>query len=141
VAVRHLRPHRIKCGHAHPVQFFRLVLYHRADNIYHRGPLYWFPVTITSVLTAAAFILVISNHKKVIRKHFISLLLFPVPPIVCIVLQITYYGTSLILNGAVLSILIAFVTIQNERMNTDYLTGVFNRKGLRHTSGRRLFRQ
>jgi diguanylate cyclase (GGDEF)-like protein len=101
-----------------------------ADNIYHRGPLYWFPVTITAVLTAAAFILVLSNRKKIMRKHFISLLLFPVPPIVCIVLQVTYYGTSLILNGAVLSILIAFVTIQNECMHTDYLTGVYNRKRL-----------
>ena len=64
------------------------------------------------------------------RKHFLSLVLFPVPPFVCIALQIFFYGTSLILNGASLSILIAYVMIQNKRMNTDFLTGAYNRKGL-----------
>jgi diguanylate cyclase (GGDEF)-like protein len=111
-------------------QFFGWFYTIGADNIYRRGPLYWFPVFVTVIITAAAFALVIANRKKIERKHFISLLLFPVPPIVCIVLQVSYYGTSLILNGAALSILIVFVTIQNERMNTDYLTGAYNRKGL-----------
>lgn len=111
-------------------QFFGWYYTISADNIYTRGPLFWIPVAITAVLTAAAIVLVIANRKKIVRKHFISLLLFPLPPIICIVLQVTYYGLSLILNGAALSILIAFVTIQNERMNTDYLTGVYNRKGL-----------
>lgn len=110
-------------------QFFGWFYTIGADNIYVRGPLYWFPVAVTVVLTAAAFILVVANRKKLERKHFISLLLFPIPPLLCIVLQIAYYGTSLILNGAALSILIVFVTIQNERMNTDFLTGAYNRKG------------
>ena len=101
-----------------------------ADNIYHRGPLYWFPVTVTIALTAMTFLLVILKRKKMEKKHFISLVLFPVPPLVCVVLQIAFYGTSLILNGAVLSILIVFTAIQNKRMNTDYLTGAYNRKGL-----------
>lgn len=101
-----------------------------ADNIYRRGPLYWFPVFITFAITAAAFVLIITNRKSIERKHFISLILFPAAPLICIVLQIIYYGTSLILNGAAVSILIAFLTIQNKRMNTDDLTGLYNRKGL-----------
>jgi diguanylate cyclase (GGDEF)-like protein len=111
-------------------QFFGWFYTIGAENIYRRGPLYWFPVSVTAVLAAAAFILVIINRKKIERRSFFSLLLFPVPPLACVALQIIHYGTSLILNGAALSILIAFVTIQNERMNTDYLTGVYNRKGL-----------
>jgi diguanylate cyclase (GGDEF)-like protein len=101
-----------------------------SDNVYHRGPLYWYPVSVTAALTALAFTLIVKNRKKVERKHFLSLFLFPIPPLICIALQILFYGTSLILNGAALSILIAYITIQNKRMNTDFLTGAYNRKGL-----------
>ncbi len=111
-------------------QFFGWFYTIGTDNIYSRGPLYWLPVSVSFILAAAAFALVFANRKKIDKKHFTSLLLFPVPPLVCILLQIAYYGTSLILNGATLSILIIFVTLQNERMNTDYLTGAYNRKGL-----------
>lgn len=111
-------------------QFFGWYYTIGADNIYRRGPLFWLPVFVSFILAAAAFALVIANRKKTEKKHFVSLLLFPVPPLVCIVLQIIYYGTSLILNGVALSILIVFVTIQNQHINTDYLTGAYNRKGL-----------
>jgi diguanylate cyclase (GGDEF)-like protein len=111
-------------------QFFGWFYTIGADNIYHRGPLYWFPVAVTAVITAAAFFLILVSRKTIERKYFITLLLFPVPPVAGIVLQVAYYGLPLILNGAALSILIAFITIQNERMNTDYLTGAYNRKGL-----------
>ncbi len=100
------------------------------DNIYHRGPLYWFPVSVTAILAVSAYILVLVNRNNINNKHFISLVLFPVPPLVCIVLQVSFYGISFILNGAVLSLLFAFISIQNERLNTDFLTGAYNRKGL-----------
>jgi diguanylate cyclase (GGDEF)-like protein len=45
-------------------------------------------------------------------------------------LQIAFYGISLVLNCVVLSIFIVFLNIQNHSMNTDYLTGVNNRKNL-----------
>mgnify|MGYP000988316462 CR=1 FL=1 len=111
-------------------QFFGWFYTIGAGNIYRRGPMFWFPVAVTLIITVATFILVIANRNKLEKKHFNALLLFPVPPLVCILLQIIYYGTSLILNGATLSILTVFVTIQNERMNLDYLTSAYNRKGL-----------
>lgn len=111
-------------------QFFGWYYVIGPDNIYHRGPLYMIPVAFTALLTASAYILVIANRSKIKRKHFISLVLFPAPPIICIFLQVAFYGISFVLNGAVLSILIAFISIQNERMNTDYLTGAYNRHGL-----------
>lgn len=111
-------------------QFFGWFYSIGSDNIYHRGPLFWIPVSITAVLTASAFVLVAANRKKIERKHLFSLMIFPLPPLICIVIQLTFYGVSVILNGATLSILIAFITIQNDRMNTDYLTKAYNRKGL-----------
>ncbi|UOO38433.1 GGDEF domain-containing protein [Oscillospiraceae bacterium CM] len=111
-------------------QFFGWYYTIDAGNIYQRGPLFWLPVTVTAILMVLSFIYVIANYKNIERKHLISLLLLPLLPLSGIVLQLIYYGTSLILNGAALSILIAFATIQNDRLNTDFLTGTYNRKGL-----------
>jgi diguanylate cyclase (GGDEF)-like protein len=45
-------------------------------------------------------------------------------------LQTLFYGMSLMLNGVAFSLVIVFFTIQNRSMNTDYLTGAYNRKSL-----------
>lgn len=110
--------------------FFGWFYYIDAGNYYHRGPLYWLPVSVTFALTAAAFILICANYRKIERKYFLSLLFFPIPPVVCVILQITNYGTSFILSGMTLSLLIVFLNIQNHSMNIDYLTGAYNRRGL-----------
>lgn len=100
------------------------------NNIYHRGPLYFVPVVIVVGLTIAAFVLITVNRKIIEKKHYFSLIFFPVPPLAGILLQLVFYGTSLILNGMTISLLIVFFTIQNHTMDTDFLTGVYNRKRL-----------
>jgi len=111
-------------------QYFGWLYYIDLDNIYHRGPLFLFPVSITIVLIFAAYVLVVVNRKKIEKKYYFSLVFFAVPPFVCIILQIIFYGISLVLNSVVLSSLIVFLNIQNQNMHTDYLTGVNNRKKL-----------
>lgn len=111
-------------------QYWGWFYYIDSDNIYHRGPLYWFPVSITLALIIAAFTLIVANHMSIEKKYFFSLVFFPVPPLVCIILQIVFLGTSLILNGVTLSLLIIFFKIQNRSMNIDYLTGAYNRRSL-----------
>jgi diguanylate cyclase (GGDEF)-like protein len=101
-----------------------------SDNIYHRGPLFLFTASITVVLLIAVFIIIVANRHKIDKKHFYPLLFFAFPPFFSIILQIAYYGMSLMLNSVVLSILILFLYIQNRSLNIDYLTGVFNRKKL-----------
>lgn len=111
-------------------QFFGWYYYIDSDNIYHRGPLFLFSVSITVVFILIAFVLISANRKKIQKKHYFSLIFFAFPPFMCIILQIIFYGTSLILNGVVLSLLIVFLNIQNDSMYTDYLTGINNRKKL-----------
>ncbi|NTW71555.1 MAG: diguanylate cyclase [Eubacteriaceae bacterium] len=100
------------------------------QNIYHRGPLFWFPVSITIALIVISFFIIVTNRKKIERRHYFALVFFAVPPVVCIFLQIIFYGVSIILNSLALSLLVVFFSIQNQNMNTDYLTGVYNRKKL-----------
>lgn len=111
-------------------QFYGWLYYIDSNNIYHRGPLFLLPAFITVALMLSAFVITVINRKRLKKKHFLSLVFFAIPPFVCIILQITFYGMSLMLNSVVLSLLVVFLNIQNRSMYIDYLTGVNNRKKL-----------
>lgn len=111
-------------------QFFGWFYYIDSNNIYHRGPLFLFPAFITIMLMLVAFTLTVVNRRNLEKKSFLSLIFFAIPPFISIILQITFYGISLMLNSVVLSLLVVFLNIQNHSMYTDHLTGVYNRKKL-----------
>ena len=101
-----------------------------ASNIYRRGPLFWLPATVTFVLLLIVFILALLNRKTLTLKQFYPLILFIVPPLLGITLQLLFYGLSIMLSSIVLSLLIVFINTQGTDSFTDYLTGVSNRKRL-----------
>lgn len=111
-------------------QYSKWFYYIDANNIYHRGEYFWVSNVICFLPLFVAFILTVSNRKLVEKRHYFALVFFPIPPVLFVLAQITIYGSSLILNGVTLSLLIVFLNIQNHSMNTDYLTGVYNRKRL-----------
>lgn len=111
-------------------QFYGWFYYIDSDNIYHRGPFFLLAPLIVASLMFAAFLIVIKNRRNLARRSLISLIFFIIPPFICLILQIAFYGISFILNSVVLSMLIIFLNIQNHSMYTDYLTGVSNRKKL-----------
>jgi len=111
-------------------EFFGIYYSIDQNNIYHRGPGFFIPVLFTFILLLMTFAFIIANKKKFERKYYYSLLFFAFPPVLSIILQVTFYGISLILNSVVISLLIIFLNIQNQSMSTDYLTGINNRKSL-----------
>ncbi len=111
-------------------QFYGWYYYIDSNNIYHRGPLFLLAGSFTVVLILIALIIIIANPRKIKKKHFFSLMFFCVPPLMCIILQVFFYGVSLMLNSVVLSQLVIFINIQNRDIYIDYLTGVNNRKML-----------
>lgn len=111
-------------------QFFGWFYYIDSENIYHRGPLFMLSTLITIALIFTSFVLIIMNRKKVEKQYYFSLLFFMIPPCISIVVQIIFYGISLILNSVVLSILIVYLYIQNQNIFIDYLTGAKNRRKL-----------
>ena len=98
------------------------------SNIYHRGPLFFIVVAVTYlelIYVAAAFI----YHRKMIsRKLFIPMLLFTVPPIIGAVIQLMFYGVTLLWSSITISIFIVHTSVQNKQFYLDHLTGVFNRR-------------
>lgn len=111
-------------------QFNGWYYYIDSNNYYHRGPLFLFSASITVILLSISFIVIVWNRNRIDNKYYRYLLFFPVPPLICIPLQIVFYGISLILNSVVISMLIIFLNIQNRSIYTDYLTGLYNRKKL-----------
>lgn len=111
-------------------QFFGNYYYIDENNIYYRGPYFFIPVMLTFILIFLAFAFIIANNKRFEKKYYYTLLFFAVPPSLSILLQMSFYGISLMLNSIVLSLLIVFLNIQNQSISTDYLTGINNRKSL-----------
>ncbi len=100
-----------------------------ASNVYHRGPLYLLSVSFMVVFLLSAVAVIVRNRRNMEKKRYRSLLFFAVPPFLAAVLHSLVYGISIVLSGVVLSVLIVFLNIQNRNLLTDYLTGVYNRKG------------
>lgn len=108
-------------------QSFGWLYYIDSNNIYHRGPFYVLSILANIFLVLGAFILVFKNKNNIDRKHYFSLQFFSVPPLIGMMLQALSINMYITLNSIVLSILWAFLTIQRNTLNTDYLTGVSNR--------------
>lgn len=111
-------------------QRYGWLYYFDARHIYHRAWLFILPAAISILVVSAAEIFVILNRRNIEKKYLLSLLFFPLPPLICGVLQVFFYGIPLVLNGTAFSLLVAFVDIQNRSMDIDYLTGAYNRKKL-----------
>ena len=99
-------------------------------NTYHRGPFYMVSSLIAIALPAWAFVLTFLNRRKLDRRVLKSLLFFPFPSFLGIVLQTFIYGFPFALVGAVPSLLVVLLYAQDDSIYTDHLTGVGNRKKL-----------
>ena len=109
-----------------------------ANNVYQRGELYLLSILSTVLLLSVAFFIIVSKRKNLNKRSFLSLLFFAFPPAISIVLQVKFYGVSLMLNSVVFSILVLFLNIQNHGMFTDHLTKISNRKKLDAYLGRKI---
>lgn len=104
-----------------------------AQNNYHRGPLFALSLTQFGFLVAISLFLAIRNRHLLEKRTFWALVVFPLPPLLAVVLQTLLYGMSLIVHGLTFAMLVIFFQIQNRSLHTDHLTGIYNRKKLEDT--------
>jgi diguanylate cyclase (GGDEF)-like protein len=100
------------------------------NNVYHRGNNFYLVVIICYTYLICTFVFIFMNKRSIEKRHFIPLLLFPVPPFICGILQAVSYGLVLVWSSITLSILIVYHSIQNHRLSTDFLTNIYNRNEL-----------
>ncbi|SDH79807.1 GGDEF domain-containing protein [Desulfosporosinus hippei] len=99
-------------------------------NIYHRGEYFWVHVVYCYLLLVYSFFYVLINRSLIEKRHYYSLLLFFIPQTIGTSIQMLCYGVTYNWTGMMLSLLIIYFNIQDRGLNTDYLTGVYNRRQL-----------
>ena len=122
--------------------FTHFLFYLDQNNVYHRGPLFYPLVFISFSLFLFTFGMIIYNKKKIRSDHFAPMVFFVVPTIVTTILAIFMYGTAISWVGTTLAIFIIYLFIQSQRLGTDFLTNLYNRRQLdeylqNHIRGRR----
>lgn len=103
-----------------------------ADNVYHRGPYILIPFFVSLIYWLASAFVVLSEKRRPSRSRdrgeYLTLLLFPIPVLVGSALQFKFYGISTTWVCSVISMLVMFIDMQNDRLTRDALTGLYNRR-------------
>lgn len=110
--------------------FGGMLFYIDANNVYHRGDLFLLMVAVCYFYLVYTLVKIIAMQNRIQKNDFLPILFFVFPPFIGGVFQVLFYGISLIWVCMTISILIVFINIQNGRVCTDYLTGLFNRRQL-----------
>lgn len=101
-----------------------------AANRYHRGILFY-PYTVFAYsMLPITLVMIIANKRRIEQTHFIPMLFFVLPMVITSLLAILVYGIAIAWVGTTVSIFIIYLFIQNQRIGTDYLTGLNNRRQL-----------
>jgi diguanylate cyclase (GGDEF)-like protein len=75
-----------------------------------------------------SFFTILIHRKRLTKKYARMLLIVPLLIVAAAVLQIIFYGLSLIWSSISLALLFAYMRIQSDQVYLDHLTGVFNRR-------------
>lgn len=108
------------------------VYYLTSENRYMRGDYLGLVIILSYLYWIASAILTISEiiQQKRIREQeiYITLLVFPFPTLIGNILQLKFYGLSIVWVCSAISLLILFINFQNYQLSHDILTGLFNRR-------------
>ncbi len=99
-----------------------------SDNVYKTGTMNIYYVLFLFISVIVGLILSVKQLKYMQKKDITPLLLFIVTPVIAIVFLVVYRQASLIWNSITISLLISYIFVQLRIANTDYLTGLFNRR-------------
>jgi diguanylate cyclase (GGDEF)-like protein len=112
--------------------FFHWIFYFDGAGVYHRGPLFIFSLIISYGYLLTGFLLLLWRRKKLLREEFLFLTLFCLMPMVGGLLQGLVYGPLLMWSSSAGGLIIMYLFLQERMVQTDSLTGVWNRNSFEH---------
>ena len=102
------------------------------DNVYKRGPYLLGELAAALCYWIFTTGIVLREWRRPSRSRergdYIVLLMFPIPSLVGNLLQLRFYGLSIVWVCAAISMLVVFMDMQNDQLSRDILTGLFNRR-------------
>ncbi len=108
--------------------FMGLIFKVDSDNIYQRGPFFIVFAFVSFLPIVYSAIVYIVFRKRIPKKFFIPMLLFIVPPVIGAIMQSLFYGITILWSSVTISIFIVHNNVQNQQINLDHLTGLYNRR-------------
>ena len=100
------------------------------NNEYYRGIYFFVGQIFYFSLFFAVGVLVIIYRRRVPKKVSNAMIAFIIPPIFGVILQQLFFGMPTIWASVTLSTLICYMGIQSQMVETDYLSGLYNRRYL-----------
>lgn len=110
--------------------FFNTGFMYTAANHYRRTAGTYLIIVIDFVYLLLSYAIVFRSRRRIGRKKSAVLLSLALPPAAAGVLQIFFPFLGFIWPSLTVSLLINYLTIQNEQVLLDHLTGVNNRRSL-----------
>ena len=107
--------------------FYHDLYFISSFNKYHTGNLFYWNAACCYFYLLIAELIPLIFHKKISSRQIIPLMIFSLPPLIGSIIQFIFGGIDLIWSCAILSLLILYVGVLNDRVNLDYLTGIYNR--------------
>lgn len=99
-------------------------------NIYERGPLFLHQILLNIVIVAQAYVTLFKHRHRLDASKLFSLAVFPVLPMVGVLIQLSFYGTTMIWSNMTLALLLIFLNVQKSLLLVDSLTGIDNRRSV-----------
>lgn len=109
------------------INFYRpLVFYIDESGIYHRGQFFWFYILASLFFFCSGIGVYILKRKITMIPFFPAFQIF-IPILVGLISELLFYGTSMIWAACAVSVTLMIMSLQNENICKDKLTGLFNR--------------
>ena len=84
-------------------QFSRSIYYFTEDNIYHRGPYYPILLTPPVILIVINLLCLLSCRVDLSRKQFFAFFVYLLLPLLCMAIQMVWYGILMVVLGTCLA--------------------------------------
>ena len=99
-----------------------------SEGVYSRGPLFFAVAAIGFSYIFLAIFHLLTYRKKIRRRDFLPMIFFALPVLFGGLLQTIVFGISSTWTSLSVSVLLVYLFIQSKIIQTDYLTGLYNRR-------------
>lgn len=96
-------------------------------NMYHRGPLFWLYNAISVIYIILGIILYVIRRLLYGSMRFFPVSQFFIPVLFGLTVQALEYGISVIWPSCSIGMAVMIISLQNEKVYLDQLTGLYNR--------------
>ena len=89
------------------------------DNVYQRGPWYFILLLTPAVMTVINCFTLYFRRKNLSRRQCLAFSLYLLIPLVCMLIQMFFYGLLMIVIGTTISAIILFTFILSDHINQE----------------------